>query len=88
MLNLRIKAIQLRNNIFGPKVTDEEIVLLRTRADLEGWTDWLELVEATKSTRKRRWLLRYIIDGRILVYVHEIDGDDPYEDEDPWQQDL
>ena len=94
IIDLHVKAIQIRNNIFGPPYSEEEITFLRTRADVEGWADWLAEVEAIRSRRKRRWLIRYILSGAIFITAYTVaedeEGnlvvvDDPYEDDDPWE---
>lgn len=94
MMELRLKLIQLRNNLFGPKISDDEIAFLRLRAALEGWSDWLMWVEAVKSTKKRRWWLYYLKEGLITVYTPEIAEQDAaleelgvYDDDDPFEID-
>lgn len=74
-----------RDRLFGPTITEEDHAFLQIRADIEGWMPLLAQVYAMKSRRKQRWFLAYIRDGLILVYPV---GEDPYEDDDPWQQEL
>lgn len=87
MLDLRLKAIELRNNVFGPPYTEDDLTYLRTRADVENWTGFLETILETPKRRTRRWWIRHLLDGKILVYATSQSGDDPYEDEDPWELD-
>lgn len=86
VLDVQIKAIKVRNNLFGPPYTEAEITWLRTRADVEGWSDWLAQIESMRSRRKRRWMLRYVLMG--AVFVAKSPNQDPYEDDDPFELDV
>lgn len=74
----------LRDHLFGPRVTDDEILELEHRAVVDGWDDWFRLIIGQRNAYKRRWLLAYLRDGVITVTVHtrispDWDDDDPYE---------
>jgi hypothetical protein len=83
ILDLRIATLKLRNRLFGPPYTAEDMTLLRTRADVEGWTDILERLQLIRSRRRRRLWIHYLSSGVITVQ-----SDDPYQDDDPFQQEL
>lgn len=75
-------AYSLKERILGPKVTRDDILLLRTRADMEGWRDWFDQICSIHNKRKRKWFVAYLRDGLITIEVHEIrlvEDDDPYE---------
>jgi hypothetical protein len=83
IIDLHIKLIQARNNIFGPPYTQEDIVLLRTRADVEGWPDVLDRIEKMKPKRRRRLWISYLLSGAVTI-IPLAEGD-PYEDDNPWE---
>lgn len=76
---------RLQIRFFGPHISHEDMVLLRSRADVEDWGELLGWVERIKNRRKRAWWLYYLRENLILIRVR---GEDPYEDDDPWEQDL
>lgn len=76
-MSVRTKAPSkwnLIDKIRGPRVTKDDVILLKAKAQLEGWDDWLEMMmgDPTKPLRKRRMLLAYLRDGLISVEVHTI----------------
>lgn len=79
----------LWQRLFGPKVTDTEILNLEFKALDEGWLDWLQYEQATaKSDRQLNWLYAGLRDGYITVTViATIDLEEAYNDPDPFELD-
>lgn len=76
----------LWQRIFGPKVTDDDILELEHRGMVEGWLDWLQYEQATaRSDKQLNWLYAGLRDGYITVTVFEVAREDVYEDDDPYQ---
>lgn len=76
---------RLRIRLYGPDISHEDMVLLRSRADVEDWGELLYWVEQIKNRRKRSWWLYYLRENLIVIHVR---GEDPYEDNDPWELDM
>lgn len=78
----------LLERVFGPRITQDEILNLEFRALDEGWHEWLQYEIATaKSNRKLHWLLAGLRDGYITVTVVEYADSEAYTDDDPYQND-
>lgn len=78
----------LIERLFGPKVTDDEIINLEIRAVSEDWYEVLEiLLSRAKSRRAERLLLAGLRDGWIEIEVFEVDlaPEDVYQDDDPYE---
>lgn len=72
-----------RDDLFGPKVSADEILELEMRSIAEGWETWFYMILGNRNRRKRRWLLAYLRDGVIRVMIDT--GEDVYEDDNPWE---
>lgn len=78
----------LWQRIFGPKVTDDDILELEHRGMVEGWLDWLQYEQATsRSDKQLSWLYAGLRDGYITVTVFEVAREDVYEDDNPFELD-
>ena len=74
----------LRLKMFGPEISEEDLVLLRTRADVEDWAELMHWISAIKNKRKRRWWYYYLRENLIFIQTRP----DPYDDDDPWELDA
>lgn len=76
----------LRERIFGPRITRDQILDLEIRATAEGWYDVLIWAMAMQPMGKRElnWFLADLRDGNIEVTVLEA-PDDVYFDPDPFE---
>lgn len=78
----------LIERLFGPKVTDDEIINLEIRAVSEDWYEVLcVLLDQAKNRRAKRFVLAYLRDGLMTVEVHYVDlaPEDVYQDDDPYE---
>lgn len=79
-----------REKLFGPVLTDDDVIELELRATREDWYDVLQVLLAKRKTRRaKRFLLAYLRDGLIEIEVHHVDfsvqQEDVYEDENPYE---
>lgn len=72
------------DNIFGPKITGDELIAIEARAVCDDWYDWFQHILQMRSQRKRNWLLAFIRDDVITIHVHTVYLD-AYDDEDPYE---
>lgn len=77
----------LREQVFGPRLTQDDVIEIELRATREGWYELLlVMLDGKRSARAKRFLLAHLRDGVIQVAVYEIDlTEDVYEDTDPYE---
>jgi hypothetical protein len=85
ILDIRIQAIRLRNHVFGPPYTRNDIDFLRIQANEEEWLDVLDMIQAMPR-RQRRWWVDHLLSGKAQVITVPVG--DPYDDDDPFECDL
>ncbi len=77
----------LWQRIFGPVITQDDMLDIQFRAFNEGWSDWLDMIMEMRNKRNRDWLLAYIRDGYIFIETREYIDSEAYYDPDPFEQD-
>jgi hypothetical protein len=65
--------------VVGPRVTEDEIILLHTKAEMENWGDIFDQI-MRMPRRKRRFMLSWLRDGHLSITTYTlVEDDDPYE---------
>jgi hypothetical protein len=83
-----VRKYTLLEKVFGPRVSDDDIVNLEIRAVTEGWFEVMEVMLARLRTRRsERFFLAGLRDGWIEIDIYEVTlvGDDVYQDDNPYE---
>lgn len=83
MLELRLRLIRLRNFLFGPPYTSDDVAFLRVQANAEEWTDVLAMIQ-DMPRKQRRWWVNHLLTGKAQVITVPVYSD-PYHDDDPYE---